>query len=151
MINPSFQKLSEISPSRYEVCVMVMKRAALLVDGSEPLVESEGEKPVTVAIDEIMARKVRLAESDEGRTTEDEGEDDAETGDPASAPSEADAAMPEAEDVYAEEATTRETAPDGAAAEHAPEEEDEVGEEGEEVKAEAEKPEEDANQSAEEA
>lgn len=66
MINPSFQELGEISPSRYEVCAMVMKRAALLVDGSEPLVASKGEKPVTVAIDEIMARKVRLVEPSEG-------------------------------------------------------------------------------------
>ena len=35
-----------------------MKRARLLTDGSQPLVESKGEKPVTVALDEIMQRKV---------------------------------------------------------------------------------------------
>ncbi|WP_308539949.1 DNA-directed RNA polymerase subunit omega [uncultured Murdochiella sp.] len=58
MINPSFRELGEISPSRYDVCVMVMKRARLLTDGSQPLVESKGEKPVTVALDEIMQRKV---------------------------------------------------------------------------------------------
>lgn len=58
MTNPSFKELGEISESRYDVCVMVMKRAALLIDGSEPLVRSKGEKPVTVAIDEIMAKKV---------------------------------------------------------------------------------------------
>ena len=58
MINPSFKELSEISPSRYDVCCMVMKRARLLTDGSEPLVDSNGEKPVTVALDEIMAGKV---------------------------------------------------------------------------------------------
>ena len=58
MINPSFQELNEISPSRYDVCVMVMKRARLLTDGSKPLVDSKGEKPVTVALDEIMQYRV---------------------------------------------------------------------------------------------
>lgn len=58
MINPSFRELGEISPSRYDVCVMVMKRARLLTDGSAPLVESKGEKSVTIALDEIMQRKV---------------------------------------------------------------------------------------------
>ena len=71
MINPSFQKLSEISPSRYEVCVMVMKRAALLTDGSAPLVKSLGESPVTVALDEIMARKVTKVDPETIGETED--------------------------------------------------------------------------------
>lgn len=60
MINPSFQELNEISPSRYDVCVMVMKRARLLTDGSKPLVDSKGEKPVTVALDEIMHRVTKV-------------------------------------------------------------------------------------------
>ncbi|MDY3051824.1 MAG: DNA-directed RNA polymerase subunit omega [Ndongobacter sp.] len=58
MINPSFKELSEISPSRYEICVMVMKRARRLVDHSEPKVLSRAAKPVTLALDEIMAGQV---------------------------------------------------------------------------------------------
>lgn len=58
MINPSFKELSKISPSRYEVCVMVMKRARRLVDKSKPKVVSNAAKPVTLALDEIMAGKV---------------------------------------------------------------------------------------------
>lgn len=58
MNNPSFKELAEVSPSRYEICVMVMKRARRIVDGSKPLVKSEGAKPVTVALDEIMKKKV---------------------------------------------------------------------------------------------
>lgn len=58
MINPSFKELSDISPSRYKICVMVMKRARLLVDDSQPLTKSKGKKPVTVALDEIIDRKV---------------------------------------------------------------------------------------------
>lgn len=64
MINPSFQELNEISPSRYDVCVMVMKRARLLTDGSKPLVDSKGEKPVTVALDEIMQHRVTKADQE---------------------------------------------------------------------------------------
>ncbi len=59
MINPSFKDLSKIAKSRYDVCVMVMKRARLIIDGSKPLVESKAKKPCTLALDEIMAGKVR--------------------------------------------------------------------------------------------
>ncbi len=59
MINPSFQDLSKIAKSRYDVCVMVMKRARLIIDGSKPLVESKAKKPCTLALDEIMAGKVK--------------------------------------------------------------------------------------------
>mgnify|MGYP001212014078 CR=1 FL=1 len=59
MINPSFKELAEISASRYEVCVMVMKRARLLTDGSKPKIKTKAKKPVTVALDEIMAGEVK--------------------------------------------------------------------------------------------
>ena len=59
MINPSFKELAEISASRYEVCVMVMKRARLLTDGSKAKMRTKAKKPVTVALDEIMAGAVR--------------------------------------------------------------------------------------------
>ena len=58
MVNPSFKELSNVSESRYAVCVMVMKRARMLVGGSKALVRSKGQRPVTVALDEIMHGKV---------------------------------------------------------------------------------------------
>lgn len=64
MINPSFKELAEISKSRYDICVMVMKRARLLIDGSEALVKSTGKKPCTVALDEIMKGAVVKKERD---------------------------------------------------------------------------------------
>lgn len=64
MINPSFKELSQISKSRYDICVMVMKRARLLIDGSEPLVKSAGKKPCTVALDEIMQGEVVKKDKD---------------------------------------------------------------------------------------
>nr|WP_072514197.1 DNA-directed RNA polymerase subunit omega [Ndongobacter massiliensis] len=65
MINPSFKELSEVSPSRYEICVLVMKRARRIIEGSKPLVESEAAKPVTLALDEIMAKKVHEVPTEE--------------------------------------------------------------------------------------
>lgn len=58
MINPSFSELEKISKSRYEICVMCMKRTRLLIDDSKPLVKTKTHKPVTKALEEIMAGKV---------------------------------------------------------------------------------------------
>lgn len=58
MINPSFKELSEISKSRYEICMMASKRARRIVDGSKFLGEKKQFKPVTCALEEIMERKV---------------------------------------------------------------------------------------------
>lgn len=65
MINPSFKELAAISPSRYDICCMAMKRARLLTDGSKPLVDSKAESPVTLALQEILARKVVKAEEED--------------------------------------------------------------------------------------
>ena len=75
MINPSFQDLSKIAKSRYDVCVMVMKRARLIIDGSKPLVESKAKKPCTLALDEIMAGKVRTKSASLENINEEKNED----------------------------------------------------------------------------
>lgn len=58
MINPSFKELERISGSRYAICVIASKRARRIIDGSEPLVKSKTDNPVTTAISEIMDGKV---------------------------------------------------------------------------------------------
>lgn len=58
MNNPSFKKLTEISPSRYEICMMVSKRARRIVSGSAPLTQHIEAKPVTQALNEVMDEKV---------------------------------------------------------------------------------------------
>lgn len=65
MINPSFDELRKISESRYEVIMIVSKRARRLVEKSKPLVKSKNFKPVTIAIDELMAGKVQFSNKDE--------------------------------------------------------------------------------------
>ncbi len=58
MNNPSFKKLSEISPSRYDICMMVSKRARRIVSGSAPLTKKVEAKPVTQALNEVVEGKV---------------------------------------------------------------------------------------------
>ena len=58
MNNPSFNKLSEISPSRYDICMMVSKRARRIVSGSAPLTNHVEAKPVTQALNEVIEGKV---------------------------------------------------------------------------------------------
>ena len=50
MINPSFKKLSEINNSRYALCVMVSKRARMLIDGKETKLKKAKDQPVTTAL-----------------------------------------------------------------------------------------------------
>lgn len=58
MNNPSFKKLGEISPSRYEICMMCAKRARRIVNGSAALTKEVESKPVTQALHEIIEEKV---------------------------------------------------------------------------------------------
>lgn len=58
MKNPSFKTLSEISSSRYKICMMCAKRARRIVNGSAPLTKTVEAKPVTQALHEIIEGKV---------------------------------------------------------------------------------------------
>ena len=62
MIIPSFKDLSEVANSRYELAILVSKRARKLIDGNPKLIDTDSEKPVTVALEEIMAGKIKIGE-----------------------------------------------------------------------------------------
>ncbi len=53
MINPSVVELLEKVEDRYSLVIVTSKRARQLIDGSEKLVDSESNKPLTVAINEV--------------------------------------------------------------------------------------------------
>lgn len=59
MLNPSFDHVLKKGDSRYTLVMLTAKRARQIVDGSEPLVETESNKPVTIAIEEIVSGKVK--------------------------------------------------------------------------------------------
>jgi DNA-directed RNA polymerase omega subunit len=63
----SYQPLEKLLPqannSIYKLIILASKRALELAEGMPRLVENpSSEKPATVALDEIMAQKVKLAE-----------------------------------------------------------------------------------------
>ncbi|MDO5689380.1 MAG: DNA-directed RNA polymerase subunit omega [Tissierellia bacterium] len=64
MINPSFQEFREINESRYAIVMIASKRARQLVNMSKPLVETRAEKPVTIAIEELMSGKIEYTAED---------------------------------------------------------------------------------------
>ncbi len=58
MLNPSFRELNEKGDSRYTLAILVAKRARKLVDGSKPLVETDSKKPVSIALEEVLAGEI---------------------------------------------------------------------------------------------
>lgn len=58
MLNPSFSNLTEVGESKYTLVMLVAKRSRQLVDGSEPMVETNSEKPVTIALEELLQGKI---------------------------------------------------------------------------------------------
>ena len=59
MYNPSIDELSKIGDSRYTLVMLAAKRSRQLVDGAKPLIETNSTKPVSIAIEEIMQRKIK--------------------------------------------------------------------------------------------
>lgn len=59
MLNPSFDHVLKKGDSRYTLVMLTAKRARQIVDGSEPLIETDSLKPVTIAIEEIIGEKVK--------------------------------------------------------------------------------------------
>lgn len=58
MIFPSIDDLMRNMDSKYTLVVTVAKRARQLVDGASKLTNSDSDKLVTIAIDEVHERKI---------------------------------------------------------------------------------------------
>lgn len=77
MIHPSYTDLmevvnSEVEPgeqpvvqSRYSIVLATAKRARQIIAGDVPLVESDGEKPLSTAVQELYKGKVKIVGDDE--------------------------------------------------------------------------------------
>ncbi len=59
MYNPSFNELSKLGDSRYTLVMLSAKRAREIVDGAEPLIETESTKPISIAIEEVLQGKIK--------------------------------------------------------------------------------------------
>lgn len=77
MLHPSYTDLmkvvnSEIEPgehpvvnSRYSIVIATAKRARQLINGADPLIETDFPKPLSVAIEELYEGKVKVIGDDE--------------------------------------------------------------------------------------
>ncbi|MCR5700935.1 MAG: DNA-directed RNA polymerase subunit omega [Lachnospiraceae bacterium] len=77
MIHPSYTDLmavvnSEVEPgeqpvvqSRYSIVLATAKRARQIIAGETPLVDAEGKKPLSAAVEELYAGKVKIVGDDE--------------------------------------------------------------------------------------
>ncbi|HLW60111.1 MAG TPA: DNA-directed RNA polymerase subunit omega [bacterium] len=60
MIRPSLESLLEKIENKYVLVVAVSKRARVLKEGQLPMVDVASNNPVTVALEEIAAGKIRV-------------------------------------------------------------------------------------------
>ncbi len=58
MINPSVVELLEKVDDRYSLVILSSKRARQIIDGSQPQVEIDSHKPLTIAINEIDQKAI---------------------------------------------------------------------------------------------
>jgi len=77
MIHPSYSDLmevvnSEVEPgeqpvvqSRYSIVLATAKRARQIIAGEPALVDDEGKKPLSVAVDELYQGKVKIVGDEE--------------------------------------------------------------------------------------
>ena len=77
MLHPSYSDLmkvvnSEVEPgeakvvnSRYSIVMVTAKRARQIIAGDEPMVEAEGRKALSVAVDELNQSKIQILGDDE--------------------------------------------------------------------------------------
>ena len=60
IVKPSVAELLKKSKNRFELVIATSKRARKIAMGSEPLVDTLEETPVTIAAEEIAAGKVEI-------------------------------------------------------------------------------------------
>lgn len=77
MLHPSYSDLmkvvnSEVEPgeakvvnSRYSIVMATSKRARQIIDGEESFVESQSNKPLSVAIEELNRGKIKILGDEE--------------------------------------------------------------------------------------
>lgn len=77
MLHPSYSDLmqvvnGELEPgeakvvsSRYSIVMATSKRARQIIGGDEPLVDAEGKKPLSVAVEELNESKIQILSDEE--------------------------------------------------------------------------------------
>ncbi|GIM27863.1 DNA-directed RNA polymerase subunit omega [Clostridium polyendosporum] len=66
MINPSIVDLLQKVDNRYSLVIVTSKRARQIIDGAEPFVKVDSNKPLTVSINEVNQELVKYEQIKEG-------------------------------------------------------------------------------------
>ncbi|BBB90491.1 MAG TPA: DNA-directed RNA polymerase subunit omega [Methylomusa anaerophila] len=66
MINPSLEILLKKADCKYALVIFAAKRAREIIDGKIALIESESNKPVTIALEEIAQGKIGYEQTKTG-------------------------------------------------------------------------------------
>ncbi|OQB13347.1 MAG: DNA-directed RNA polymerase subunit omega [Firmicutes bacterium ADurb.Bin193] len=72
MLYPAIVDLMKKVDSRYSLVVATAKRARELVNGSERLVNTETNKPVSIAVEEILNDKIKFGISSDRKLSYEE-------------------------------------------------------------------------------
>jgi len=77
MLHPSYSDLmkvvnSEVEPgeakvvnSRYSIVMATAKRARQIISGDEPLVDGDGKKPLSIAVEELNEAQIKILTDEE--------------------------------------------------------------------------------------
>ncbi len=60
MLKPSIDDLIEKVGNRYALCIVAAKRARFIINGDDDSIDFDIEKPLSIAIDEIMDDEVKV-------------------------------------------------------------------------------------------
>ncbi|WP_035290732.1 DNA-directed RNA polymerase subunit omega [Clostridium sp. KNHs214] len=66
MINPPIIDLLKKVDNRYSLIIATSRRARQIIDGDKPLLDTDSNKPVTIAINEIDGDMITIEEGKEG-------------------------------------------------------------------------------------
>ncbi|MCA0384238.1 MAG: DNA-directed RNA polymerase subunit omega [Firmicutes bacterium] len=60
MLKPSIDELIEKVGNRYALCIVAAKRARNIINGEDDSIDFNIDKPLSIAIDEIMSDEVKV-------------------------------------------------------------------------------------------
>ncbi len=60
VVNADSENETPVVTSRYSIVMATSKRARQLIDGDEPLVNAEGKKPLSVAVEELNQSQIQI-------------------------------------------------------------------------------------------
>lgn len=58
MLTPPINELIDQAGSRYSLVIAVSKRARQIIEGDEPMIDTDSKKPVTIATNEFYQGKI---------------------------------------------------------------------------------------------